>query len=138
MGCPEAPWDGLILAVSADRALIGPEAARLFLELLGGAERAAKRDGIRLPPHWRRARDVLAVVSAGGHGDVPELGAVSVSAAHDEEIGTGEVASMIGRSQKQAGRLVQAGVFGSWHEVGGRLRVSRAEVAAYVAERRTV
>lgn len=129
-------WSGLVLRVGAEHVLVGPEGAALALAWGRAAERAAARDGIGASAAMRELLAVLEPVamSARGHADVRRLGVVSASAV-SEEIGSEEAAVLIGKSTRTVGRLARAGRFGPCRKVGGRLLVSRAEVAAYAAGR---
>lgn len=126
-------WDGLAVAVSADRALIGPEAAALMLTLLGAAERMARRDGIRISPQLAHLRDVLALVAVNGHADVRDL--PDLPPLPRDEVETGEVAEMLGCSPRQARRMVASGTLGAARRTGRAWLVDKAEVAAYAAHR---
>jgi excisionase family DNA binding protein len=125
------PWSGLVLAVSEDRALVGPEAAALVLRLIVSAERVATRDGIGLSPQLRHMRDVLWPLAArsGGHTDVrpparPPSWAV-------DDITINEAATMLQRSPRHTRRLVASGSLGAARKTGRAWSVARAEVAAY-------
>lgn len=130
------PWEGLAVAVSVDRALLGPEAAALLLRTLDDAIARQRSDGIasRQAAH---VRDVLRLVAAQarvGHADMPRRLDLQ-SWAHDQ-ISTAEVAEMLGVTDRQARRLVTAEAFGRPRMAKGAWRVSLAEVQAYIAERR--
>lgn len=54
-------WDGLAVAVSLDRALLGPEAAALYVGLL---DRIQRMDRVPLSPQAAHVRKVLRLVAA--------------------------------------------------------------------------
>ena len=126
-------WDGLAVAICSDRVLIGPEAAALVLSLVNGAERIARRDGIRLSPQLAYLREVLRVVAVNGHADVHNEGIPAPW--NEDEIDTQEAAEMLGVSSRQARRIVASGSLGATRRRGRMWLVSKAEVAAYVTQR---
>lgn len=128
------PAGGLAQAVSRDRVLIGPEAAALVLSLIGGAERLARRDGIGLSPQLTRLRDELRIVAmaANGHADVRTRPTLAPS---DEWVTSGQASRLLGCSPRQTRRLAASGSLGVSRRVGQSWLVSRAEVAAYAAQR---
>jgi len=130
------PWAGLAVAISTDRALIGPDAARLLLGLISTTERLARRDGIGLSPQLSGLRDVLRVIAAAepSHRDVqadPDL----APSEDDQRIGLGEASKLLGRSRRQTSRLAAAGNFGPTQRLGQARLVSRSEVVAYIVQR---
>ncbi len=129
------PWSGLTVAICSDRALIGPEAARLLLRLISTTERLGRRDGIALSPQLTRLRDVLRVVAAspGGHEDVRAT--ADLTPLESEEIALGGAARLLGRSTRQTRRLAASGVLGPTRRVGQSWLLSKTEVSAYAAHR---
>jgi len=125
----------LAVAVCSDRALIGPEAARLLLRLIAATERLGHRDGIALSPQLAGLRDVFRVVaaSAGGHEDVRAT--ADLTPWESEEIALGGAARLLGRSTRQTRRLAASGVLGPTRRVGQSWLVSKTEVLAYAAHR---
>ncbi len=130
------PWSGLAVAISADRALIGPDAARLLLRLISTTERLARRDGIGLSPQLAAVRDVLRVVapSARPSADVRDEDDLPPWRS-DDAVTLGEVARLLGRSPRHTRRLAASGVLGPTRRAGQSWLVSRSEVAAYAAQR---
>ena len=129
------PWSGLVLAVSKDRALIGPEAAGLFVSLVAAAERVARRDGIRLSPQLAHLRDVLRPVAMSDKRHCDVRNTPDLRSWHPDEITTAEAARMLARSPRQTQRLAAEGAFGPVRRVGRGYLIPRAEVAAYAAQR---
>lgn len=129
------PWAGLAVAICSDRALIGPEAARLLLRLIAATERLGHRDGIALSPQLAAVRDVLRVVaaSAGGHEDVRAT--ADLTPLESEEIALGRAARLLGRSTRHTRRLAASGVLGPTRRVGQSWLVSKTEVSAYAAHK---
>lgn len=124
------PWAGLAVAISTDRALLGPEAAGLVLALIAGAERVARRDGIPLSPQLRHLREVLRPVAANGHADVPSSPDLPIS---EEVFGIADAARLLRRSIRQTRRMAASGNLGPTRRTGRAWLVSRAEVEAYAA-----
>jgi len=127
------PWAGLAVAISADRALIGPDAARLLLRLISTTERLARRDGIGLSPQLASVRDVLRAV-ARPSADVRDDDDLRPWRS-DDAVTLGEVARLLGRSPRHTRRLAASGVLGPTRRAGQSWLVSRSEVAAYAAQR---
>jgi len=126
-------WDGLAVAISPDRALLGPEAARMLVAALDFYLR--REASVRHSPQARHVRDVLALVGSPtriGHADVRSE---DESASSSAWITTADVAEQLGCSRRHASRLVTAEVFGQALRRKGRWLVRRDEVTAYVAMR---
>ena len=126
------PWSGLVLAISKDRAVLGPEGAALVCRLVAVAEATARRDGAGLSPQLTHLRDVLAPMAGERHGDVRNR-PVPQPWTHHDEIPTTEAAQMLNRSPRQVQRLAESGAFGPARRVGRGYLIPRAEVTAYLA-----
>lgn len=129
------PWAGLAVAISADRALIGPDAARLLLGLISTTERLARRDGIGLSPQLAAVRDVLRAVAPSASGQTDVRDEDDLPPWRSDEITLGEAAKLLRRSPRQTRRLAASGSLGHSRRAGQSWLVSRSEVAAYAAQR---
>lgn len=132
-------WEGLAVAVSPDRALLGPEAAAL---LVGALDAVVRVERTRLSPQAAHVRSVLALVSAQlsragmviGHEDVRSEAA---SAGSSVWITTAEAAAQLGLTQRHCSRLAAAEEFGVARRQGRRWLVRQNEVTAWAVERST-
>lgn len=133
--CHGEPWSGLALALSADRAVLGPEGAALVVSLIGSVERSAWRDGVGLSPQMTRLRAVLEPVARERHRDVANGPALRLW--DPDEVSVQEAVHMLNRSPRQVQRLAGAGTFGPVRRVGRGYLIPRAEVAAYATRTAT-
>ncbi len=129
------PWAGLAVAISADRALIGPDAARLLLRLISTTERLGRRDGIALSPQLARVRDVLRAVAPSARPSADVRDEDDLPPWRSDEITLGEAAKLLRRSPRHTRRLAASGVLGPTRRAGQSWLLSRTEVAAYAAQR---
>lgn len=132
-------WDGLAVAVSADRALIGPPAAALLLHLATLAETKARRNGVYVAnqPHLQHVLEVLELVAGradhagAGHPDVRGTASLQPSTMRGGPVMTiREASRFLGLSDRQVRRLAEDGRFGPAPLVKGRRQLSRAAVEA--------
>ena len=143
------------VAVAGDFALIGGYSAWFLARVLagypGGLERLVARSG--LPPE-RRADVMRALAALQEAGARWQLGRISTSGSPEVDgtdadvrskrassrselslLSAGDVAGVLGVSDRRVRQLVSEGRLTAERDAGGRLRFERADVAAFVERR---
>lgn len=124
-------WDGSVVRISDDRAVLAPSAAHLVVQLI---DRYSRTEKVPLSRSVRNIRDTLARVAAAERGTAEHPGDHPAPGSAHDEIGIPQAAQLLHCSREYAGRLARDGRLGPTRKHGNRRYVQRSQVDEYLID----